>query len=62
MSTPPRLRGLVSRFEKAVRMEFHDKPNRQRRKSETNLARLELLRAMALLAQQPRQSEGGVEP
>lgn len=52
MSTPPRLRGLVSRFEHAVRMEFYDKANRPRRKNETNLARLELLRAIAIIAKE----------
>lgn len=50
MSTPPRIRGLVGRLEKAVRMEFFDRANRQRRKSETNLARFELLKAIAVLA------------
>lgn len=50
MITPPRIRGLVQKLERAVRMEFHDKANRPRRKSETAVARVELLRAISLLA------------
>lgn len=55
MSTPPRLRGLVDRLEKSIRLEYRDRANRQQRKSETALAKVELLRAIALICQPPKE-------
>ena len=51
--TPPRIRGLVQRFEKCVRMEFHDKANRPARKRETAAARIDVLWAFAVVATPP---------
>lgn len=51
MNTPPRVRGLVDKLERAVRMEIYAKPEDKRaRKSEVALAKVELLRAFALLS------------
>ena len=50
MRTPPRIRGLVDKLEKAVRMEYWDKNNKTRRQSETTLAKVELLRAFAIVS------------
>lgn len=50
--TPPRLRGLVDKLEKAVRMEYRaPKDQRAIRKQETLTAKLELIRAIAIVAQ-----------
>lgn len=51
METPPRIRGLVDRLERAVRLHCYasgeDKPHR---KHALNLARLKLFRAIAVIA------------
>lgn len=51
MSTPPRIRGLVDRFEQAVIRCAHAKAaDKPMRKQEVLTARLEVLRAFALVA------------
>lgn len=59
MSTPPRIRGLVGRLEKAIRLEFYDRVNWRQRKKETDVARLELLCAIAVLAKGIPKELGG---
>lgn len=48
--TPPRIRGLVDRLEKSVRMEFYDKEHRSERKAQTLEAKMEILKAFAVVA------------
>ncbi|MBX6221385.1 hypothetical protein ISD48_26005 [Pseudomonas aeruginosa] len=55
MSTPPRIRGLVERLELAVKKHCHAKGvEKQIRKQEMLQARLEVLRAFAVVATQPK--------
>lgn len=52
MSTPPRVRGLVDRFQLAVKKYEHAKgETKVLRKSELAQAKLDLLRAIAIIAQ-----------
>lgn len=49
--TPPCLRGLVDKLEKAVRMEYRTpKEQRATRKQQTQEAKMNLLRAIAVIA------------
>lgn len=49
--TPPRLRGLVDKLEKAVRMEYRTpKEQRSMRKHQTLEAKMNLLRAIAVIS------------
>ncbi len=51
MATPPRIRGLVDKLERAVRMHCHArKDTKAARKQEVTTAKLELLRAIAIVA------------
>ena len=48
--TPPRVRGLVDKLERAIRLQMRAKPeDRALRKHEVNTARLELLKAISIL-------------
>jgi hypothetical protein len=52
--TPPRIRGLVDKLERAVRMEIYAKPaDKRSRKNEVLEAKMELLRAFAIIAKSP---------
>jgi hypothetical protein len=52
--TPPRIRGLVDKLERAVRMEIYAKPaDKRTRKNEVLQAKMELLKAFAIFAQRP---------
>lgn len=58
MSTPPRVRGLVDRFQLAVKKYEHAKGDvKVLRKSELARAKLELLRAIAVIAGPSAQGE-----
>ncbi len=61
--TPPRLRGLVDKLEKAVRMEYRS-PQEQRtaRKQQTQEAKMNLLRAIAVIAMDSPIKSGGPTP
>lgn len=49
--TPPRIRGLVDKLDRAVRLEVYAKPAEKRaRKNETLKAKMALLRAFALIS------------
>lgn len=58
MSTPPRIRGLVDRFQLAVKKFEHAKGEQKiQRKSEMAKAKIELLRAIAVIAGPSAQGE-----
>ena len=58
MSTPPRLRGLVDRLEKAVRMEMYaKKEDKRKRKHEVLEAKMAILRTFAVLSQTDKKAE-----
>lgn len=49
--TPPRIRGLVDKLERAVRMEMYAKgPDKRARKHEVLEAKMALLKAFALVS------------
>lgn len=51
MSTPPRIRGLVEKLERAVILQYRAKPaDKTMRKQEVLTARLNVLRAFAMIA------------
>lgn len=57
--TPPRLRGLVDKLEKAVRMEYRaPKEQRTTRKQQTQEAKMNLLRAIAVIAMESPSKSG----
>lgn len=57
--TPPRLRGLVDKLEKAVRMEYRTpKEQRAARKQQTQEAKMDLLRAIAVIAMESPSKSG----
>ena len=54
MSTPPRIRGLVDKLERAVRMQIYAKPaDKRARKNDVLQAKMDLLRAFAVIADKP---------
>lgn len=56
MSTPPRIRGLVEKLERAVILQCRAKPaDKAMRKQEVLTARLNVLRAFAMIAAAPAQ-------
>lgn len=51
MSTPPRIRGLVDKLDKAVRMEIYAKQaDKRSRKHEVLQAKMEILKAFAVVS------------
>lgn len=49
--TPPRVRGLVDKLERAVRMEIYAKANeKHKRKHDVVMAKIELLKAFAVIS------------
>lgn len=58
MSTPPRIRGLVEKLERAVTLYCRARPiDKPMRKQEVLTARMNVLRAFALIAAAPAQGE-----
>lgn len=59
MSTPPRIRGLVDKFELAVKKYCHAKGiDKPMRRQEMLTARMDVLKAFALVAAAPQPANG----